>query len=105
MTGKVLKPGARLKSAVSDVQIMVLRAPPGVLDLRCGGNPMSGLTEMIAAPGAPSTDIDGETLTGKRYVNASESLEFLCTKGGAGILSVDGVALAVKQAKALPSSD
>jgi hypothetical protein len=87
------------------VQIMVLRVPPGALDLGCGGHPMCELTETIAAPGAPSIDFDGETLIGKRYVDAGESMEFLCTKGGVGILSVDGVALAVKQAKALPSSD
>ena len=32
-------------------------------------------------------------------------MEFLCTKGGDGALSADGVRLGVKQAKQLPSSD
>jgi hypothetical protein len=44
-------------------------------------------------------------LVGKRYVNAVDAVELLCTKGGKGELAVDGEVLAVKQAKALPSSD
>lgn len=47
----------------------------------------------------------GGTLIGKRYVNADESIEILCTKGGKGSLVLDGVPLEVKQAKQLPSSD
>ncbi len=47
----------------------------------------------------------GETLIGKRYVNEDESLELLCTKGGAGTLALDGTPLEIKQAKQLPSSD
>jgi hypothetical protein len=42
---------------------------------------------------------------GKRYTDADERFEFLCTKGGKGSLAIDGVLLVVKQAKALPSSD
>jgi len=45
------------------------------------------------------------TLVGKRYTDADERFEFLCTKGGKGSLAIDGVLLVVKQAKALPSSD
>ena len=30
------------------------------------------------------------SLIGKRYVDAAEALELLCTKGGEGSLSVDG---------------
>ena len=44
-------------------------------------------------------------MTGKRYTDAAETMEFLCTKGGAGSISVDGVVLGIKAAKALPSSD
>ena len=47
----------------------------------------------------------GGSLVGKRYVDESETLEFLCTRGGEGNVSVNGVALEVKQAKRLPSSD
>lgn len=98
-----LKAGARFKSAVSEAQVMVIKAPPGEFTLACGGAPM------IAPADAPADGAqicgDGETLIGKRYVNADESLELLCTKGGKGALSLDGVALEIKQAKQLPSSD
>ncbi len=105
MTTIVLKPGARLKSAVSDTQIMVLRVPAAPIDVQCGGHAMLALAEAAPAGLAIDPAFDEPCLTGKRYVDADETLEFLCTKGGAGALSVNGVALAVKQAKQLPSSD
>ncbi|MGH8455507.1 MAG: hypothetical protein ACRETE_00810 [Stenotrophobium sp.] len=98
-----LKAGARFKSAVSDTQVMVIKAPGGEHELRCGGVEMVGPT--AAATSTPDAADAGETLIGKRYVNAGESLELLCTKGGKGALSLDGVALEIKQAKQLPSSD
>ena len=99
-----LKAGSRLQSVVSDVQIMAIKVPAGEYDLHCGGTPM------VAVGGdAPQAEIDasdsGETLMGKRYVDAGETVEFLCTKGGAGSLSLNGTPLEVKQAKQLPSSD
>jgi hypothetical protein len=98
-----LKPGARLKSAVSETQIMVLRVPAAAIDLRCGGVAMLGLQD--AATVEAGGVVEGECLTGKRYTDADETMEFLCTKGGAGSLSVGDVVLGVKQAKQLPSSD
>lgn len=101
----MLKPGARFKSAVCDTQVMVVRAPAGEADLRCGGAPM---LDMNAAPPAGSALDPAQaeaTLIGKRYVDAEEKVEFLCTKGGQGSLSLAGQALTTKQAKALPSSD
>ena len=47
----------------------------------------------------------GGTLIGKRYVNADESIELLCTKGGKGALVLNGAPLTIKEAKQLPSSD
>jgi hypothetical protein len=98
-----LKAGARFKSAVCDTQVMVIKAPAESLELRCGG------AEMIAPTATGSGQLDaaqsGGTLIGKRYVDAAESIELLCTKGGKGSLSVNGTALEVKQAKQLPSSD
>jgi hypothetical protein len=44
-------------------------------------------------------------LIGKRYIDAQERVEMLCTQGGQGSLTFEGVVLSVKQAKALPSSD
>jgi hypothetical protein len=105
MTGIVYKAGARLKSAVSDTQIMVLRTAGTPIDLRCGGHPVLTMQE-VAAPGLAIDPAFAEPcLTGKRYVDEAETMEFLCTKGGDGALSADGVKLGVKQAKQLPSSD
>ena len=100
-----LKPGGRFKSAVCDTQVMVVKAPAGEHQLCCGGHPMlaaaAPVPEGLALDAAQAND----TLIGKRYVNTDESLELLCTKGGKGSLSLGGVALDVKQAKQLPSSD
>jgi hypothetical protein len=90
---------------VCDTQIMVLRVPPEPLDLRCGGHPMLPMMELVPDGTAMDPALAGPTLTGKRYTNDGETMEFLCTKGGAGALSVNGAALIVKQAKQLPSSD
>ena len=99
-----LKAGARFKSAVCEAQVMVIKAPAGEFDLRCGG------AAMIAPAASPEPGLalqagGEETLIGKRYVNADESLELLCTKGGKGSLALNGTPLEVKQAKQLPSSD
>jgi hypothetical protein len=99
-----LKAGARFKSAVCDTQVMVIKAPAGDFDLRCGGAEMLA-PSATAPPGAALQAGGAETLIGKRYVNADESVELLCTKGGKGALSLNGTPLDVKQAKQLPSSD
>jgi hypothetical protein len=100
---RVLKPGTRLKSAVCDTQVMVIKSDGGEHDLRCGG------AEVIEANAEGSGDLDPAfsegSMMGKRYVNEGETIELLCTKGGKGSLSLDGVAIQPKQAKALPTSD
>jgi hypothetical protein len=102
---RAMKAGLRLKSSVCSTEIMVIRAPAMQADVRCGGVAMVALTE-AAPPDArlDSTRAQG-TLIGKRYVDAQDRVEILCTKGGEGSLMFDGVAMTVKQAKALPSSD
>ncbi|WP_157218047.1 hypothetical protein [Flavisphingomonas formosensis] len=100
---RVLKAGQKLKSSVCDTQVMVIKPIPGEHDLRCGGAAMIDMAETPSGTLDPA--VAEGTLLGKRYVNADESLELLCVKGGAGSLSLDGVALATKQPKALPSSD
>jgi hypothetical protein len=100
-----LKAGARFKSSVCDTQVMVVKAPAGEHDLRCGGASM--LAAAVTASDTAGLDpaFAGGTLIGKRYVNADESIELLCTKGGKGALVLDGAPLEIKQAKQLPSSD
>lgn len=98
-----LKAGGRFKSTVCETQVMVIKAPPGEHLLACGGAEMGGPTATIT--GTPAADAAAGSLIGKRYVNADETLELLCTKGGAGSLALNGTPLEVKQAKQLPSSD
>jgi hypothetical protein len=99
-----LKAGARFKSAVCDTQVMVIKAPAGEFELACGGSPMLAPTADVGAATLHAAHAAG-TLIGKRYVNADESVELLCTKGGKGGLALNGTPLEVKQAKQLPSSD
>ena len=98
-----LKAGARFKSAVCDTQVMVIKALPGEHALQCGGADVIAPT--ATGSGTLDAALSGETLIGKRYVNADESVELLCTKGGQGSLVLDGTPMEVKQAKQLPSSD
>jgi len=101
--GMELNAGARLRSAVCDTEVVVVKVPAGEVDLRCGGSPMLPVGDEPTG-GTPAAGLDGGTLLGKRYTDGAE-LEVLCSKPGAGTLSVGDDALEVKGAKPLPSSD
>ena len=96
--------GSRWKSAVCDTQVIVVRAPDGDHVLGCGGAAMVSLDAEVSGGALDPALADG-TLLGKRYDDEASGLELLCTKGGAGTLTLDGTALSVKSAKPLPSSD
>jgi len=96
-----MKPGTRLKSAVCDTEVMVIRCGEG--NVECGGAPMAEAKP--ADGGEINPDFAGGTLMGKRYVDAAGTFELLCVKPGKGSLSVDGALLATKDAKPLPASD
>lgn len=99
-----LKAGARLRSAVGEGEVVVVKAPAGDVDLRCGGHPMVPLGD---DPPAGLSAVDGMAdgfLLGKRYTDGAE-LELLCSKAGDATLAVGEAALEVKGAKPLPSSD
>ena len=102
---RTLKPGVRLRSAVCSTEIMVIRAPALDAVLACGGAEMLGITEAAPPGAAMDPGLAAGTLVGKRYVDALDRVEVLCTRGGDGALTLDGAAMPVKQAKALPSSD
>jgi hypothetical protein len=99
-----LKVGTKYRSAVCDTQVMVIRTVAEPLDLRCGGAPMAGPGEEPTPSAADPAFADG-TLIGKRYIDETDRLELLCTKGGKGTLSLGEAKFLVKQPKALPSSD
>lgn len=99
----ILKPGMRLQSATCDAQVIVVRGA-GDFDIRCGGQqvaPVGEAVERVPADEAHS----GGTLLGKRYADDEAGVELLCTKAGAGSLSVGDTPLLVKGTKALPASD
>ncbi|MCU4182888.1 hypothetical protein K6U06_00815 [Acidiferrimicrobium sp. IK] len=100
-----LKAGSRWRSAVCDTEVIAVRAPSGPVTLSCGGAEMAAHGAEAPAGALLDGAWSNRTVLGKRYTDPSGTLELLCTKGGAGSLAVDGVALALKDAKPLPSSD
>ena len=100
-----LRAGARLQSVVCETQAIVVKAPSVDVDLCCGGQPMVPIGTETAGGGSPDAAHGGGTLLGKRYSDEAMGLEVLCTKAGQGSLSVGDTALAIKEAKPLPSSD
>ncbi len=96
-----MKPGTKLKSAVCDTEVMVIRWTDAVAE--CGGSPMA--EECPAQRSAINPAFAQGTKIGKRYVDAAGTCELLCVKPGQGSLSIGAVALQIKEAKPLPSSD
>lgn len=96
-----MKPGLKLKSAVCDTEVMVIKAANVVV--ACGGVPM--VEERSTGGPAIDPDFAAGTQLGKRYVDPAGTVELLCVKPGSGSLSIAGLVLNTKDAKALPSSD
>jgi hypothetical protein len=97
-----LTPGKRLRSTVSDAEIIVVRSPAAPVELSCGGEPM---TANLTAGTAGASTTSNDTVLGKRYIDTGSGLEVLCTKAGRGVLSADGRQLTIKAPNALPASD
>ncbi|MGH0031022.1 MAG: hypothetical protein ACQGVC_14605 [Myxococcota bacterium] len=99
-----MKAGTRIQSAVCNTEVMVIAAPDGDVDVRCGGTPMIEISADKSG-GSPDAAFADGTQIRKRYVNEAGDLELLVTKPGDGSLAVGDTALALKEAKPLPSSD
>ncbi|WP_416958893.1 hypothetical protein [Streptomyces sp. Agncl-13] len=98
-----LRPGDQLASTVCGTRVVVIRAPAAAQpQLACGGSP---LVPAAGAPPAKPGPAGTTTLIGKRYVDATGTLELLCTASGSGELTCDGAPMALKAAKPLPASD
>jgi len=94
-----------MRSAVCATEVVVIAAPAEDIVLSCGGAAL--LAEGESAPAGIALDSAASegTQLGKRYVNDAGNLELLCVKRGEGTLACAGVALQIKGAKPLPSSD
>jgi hypothetical protein len=97
-----MKAGTKLKSAVCDTEVMVIKATADSA-FACGGVPMVAERSGEAGPVDPA--FAAGTKVGKRYTDAAGTVELLCIKAGSGSLSQNGVALQLKDAKPLPASD
>ena len=99
-----LRPGDQLASTVCGTRVVVIRAPAAEPQpqLTCGGSPLIPAADAPPAKPGPAATT---TLIGKRYVDATGTLELLCTASGAGELTCDGAPMALKAAKPLPASD
>jgi hypothetical protein len=100
-----LKPGTRWASQVCDSEVVVVRAASRPVSLECGGHPMVPVGEDRAGGLALDPSFADGALIGKRFADPDSGAELLVTKAGAGSLAIDGVAIPLKDAKPLPSSD
>lgn len=99
-----LRPGDQLASTVCTTRVIVVRAPADAVPvITCGGSPM--VPASAEPPASSGAGAEVVSLIGKRYVDANETLELLCTSSGAGELSCDGAPMTIKAAKPLPASD
>ncbi len=100
-----LKAESRWRSAVCDTEVVVVRAPSEPAQLECGGTSMLPVGSDPEHGSSPDPRWSDGTLIGKRYELGAPAIEILCTKAGAGSLSIGGVPLTVKGSEPLPASD
>ena len=100
-----LKPGTRWASQVCDTEVVVVRAASRPVSLECGGHPTVPVGEDRAGGLTLDQAFADGSLIGKRFADPDSGVELLVTRAGAGSLAVDGVAIPLKDAKPLPSSD
>jgi hypothetical protein len=100
-----LRPGQKLRSAVCEAQVVVVKAPADDVELGCGGAPLLDDGQEADSAAVLDPSLGEGPLLGKRYADDDLGLELLCTRAGTGALTLDGRPLLVKGAKPLPSSD
>jgi hypothetical protein len=100
-----LKPGSRWRSAVCDTELVVVRPAKTPVTLECGGYQVIPHGDARPEGKAIAEDFAGGSQAGKRYADDETGLEVLCTKSGAGTLTIGGRPIGAKEAKKLPASD
>jgi hypothetical protein len=87
--------------------MIVVKAPREPIVITIGGAPVStdpAGERTVAGSGASSESGTG-SLLGKRYVDATGTLELLCTRAGPGLPAAEGDVLTVKSVTPLPATD
>jgi len=100
-----LRPGSRWRSAVCESEIIVVRAPAAPVLLCIGGAPVLAAGSDRPASGAPDSELAEGTLLGKRYADEISGLQLLCTRSGAGTITVAGRRATIMAPRKLPASD
>jgi hypothetical protein len=102
-----LRVGMQLVSVVSPASVVIVLVPKADAEFKlcCGGVEMVAAGNVAAEIASPAVDDGSGPILGKRYRHEASGLECLCTRGGAGQLTLDGEPLVLKAAKPLPSSD
>ena len=101
----LVRPGTRLFSAVCATEMIAVKAPAVPVDVTIGGTePVLAATDR-PRDGSVARGYGGGAAMGKRYVDADNAIELLCTKPGDGVPALGGVLLEVKDAKPMPASD
>jgi hypothetical protein len=106
-----LRPGSRWRSAVCEAEVIVVRPPAAPVLLCIGGVPaQAGSAQRPAGPQrpadpAPHDRLSGSTRLGSRYIDETSGLELLCTRSGAGSITVDGRPATRMAPRQLPASD
>jgi hypothetical protein len=95
--------GTRWKSTACETQLIIVHAPNGSVDLKCGGYPVIPFGQEVGEKSTPTSS--GGTQVGKRYTDADSGLVVLVTMAGVGALAVGDTPLEPLQPKLLPSSD
>ncbi len=100
-----LKPGSRWRSSVCDTEVVIVKPPKTEVSLECGGHSMVAMATPKPEGLSLSPDHSAGSQVGKRYADDETGVEILCSKAGAGSLSLDGRGVPLKDTKKLPSSD
>lgn len=101
----MVKPGTRLFSSVCSTEMIAVKAPGVEVDVTIGGVSPVLVVADRSGSGTVAPGHGGGAAMGKRYVDADDTIELLCTKPGDGLPAVAGALLQLKDAKPMPASD
>jgi hypothetical protein len=100
-----VKPGLRLTSTACRTEVIVVKAPPMPIDLRCGGHRMVAKRQRRRVSSPIDIMHSDGTEVGQRYIDEEVGLELLCTKAGDGSLSLGQRRLPLKDSTPSPMFD